>query len=248
MNRLSRGAFDVDRGDVLAARGDGQVLLAAGDREEPVLAELAQIAGAQPSLGVPAPSRWPDGGPSRTGGQAWSEPTPAPSTRPGVACVCGRPGRSAREIRLTIRPKGGVGARRRRCTRRRVARRSARWDPGSADYIVGTSAGAMIGALARPACPLVHARALGRRDSARRRRRRACSRRCHQVRRRGVSASLGRTRARSLVVRRLSCRLVGLHFRGAARLPFANRLARSLAQRDRAVTRMSRPQGAFTVP
>jgi hypothetical protein len=46
--RLER-VLEVLRRDVLPARGDEDVLLAVGDREEAVLVEVADVAGAQPA-------------------------------------------------------------------------------------------------------------------------------------------------------------------------------------------------------
>ena len=42
--------LDVLGGDVLAARGDDDVLLAVGDRHEAVLVDLADVAGAEPAV------------------------------------------------------------------------------------------------------------------------------------------------------------------------------------------------------
>src|SRR3546814_9729893 len=44
--------LDLRRADVLAARGDDDVLLAVGDLEEAVGIELADVAGVEPALGV----------------------------------------------------------------------------------------------------------------------------------------------------------------------------------------------------
>ena len=52
-------ALDVHRSDVLAARGDDDVLLAPGDREEAIVTQLAQIAREEPSVDRSAPRRWP---------------------------------------------------------------------------------------------------------------------------------------------------------------------------------------------
>ena len=48
---VTEGRLDVDRSDVLAARGDDQVLLAAGDGQVPIVAQGSEIAGAQPAVG-----------------------------------------------------------------------------------------------------------------------------------------------------------------------------------------------------
>ena len=64
--------------------------------------------------------------------------------------------------------------------------RETSWDPGSADFIVGTSAGSMVGALrGRRRAAVVHGRPLARRDLQRRARRRRPSRRRGRPRRRG---------------------------------------------------------------
>src|SRR5262249_22666188 len=46
------GAFDAGGGDVLAARGDDDLFLAAGDRHVPVRVDAGQVAGVQPAAGV----------------------------------------------------------------------------------------------------------------------------------------------------------------------------------------------------
>src|ERR1019366_10283710 len=48
---LAQLALDVYRRDVLAARGDDQVRLAAGDLQEPVVGDRAEIAGLKPPVG-----------------------------------------------------------------------------------------------------------------------------------------------------------------------------------------------------
>ena len=64
--------------------------------------------------------------------------------------------------------------------------RETGWDPGSADFVVGTSAGSMVGALiARRRAAVVHGRPLARRDLHRRARRRRPSRRRGRPRGRG---------------------------------------------------------------
>ena len=49
--------LEVRRGDVLAARGDDDVLLAAGDRQVAVVVELADVAGVQPAVDERLPRR-----------------------------------------------------------------------------------------------------------------------------------------------------------------------------------------------
>ena len=68
--RCHHGGLQQAGGDVLAAGGDDQILLAAGDRNEAVLVNVAQIAGVQPAVDdllgghigmvvVSAADRWP---------------------------------------------------------------------------------------------------------------------------------------------------------------------------------------------
>ena len=47
------------RGDVLAAGGDQDLLLAPGDPDEALVVDLADVAGVEPAVGARAPRRWP---------------------------------------------------------------------------------------------------------------------------------------------------------------------------------------------
>ena len=76
-------------------------------------------------------------------------------------------------MRVGSRARSGRRPGRRLADRRpRRARTRTGWDPATADVVVGTSAGSVIGSLLRRRDPaLVHGRPLGRRDLRRRRRR-----------------------------------------------------------------------------
>ena len=89
-------ALEVGRGDVLAAGGDDQLLLAVDDAQVAVVVELADVAGVQPAVVVDRPAvfsgsfrypwnTWPPGStPRRRGNTARSEPGMARPTVPGL--------------------------------------------------------------------------------------------------------------------------------------------------------------------